>query len=318
MRDAVREPVTHVLTVHWQDPRWIEPQRRHVRRYIPNAEVWGSLDGIDRAWDDRVDHATRLDGTHAEKLNELARRASAAAEPTDRLLFLDGDAFPIAPVLPALLEGVALAAVRRDENLGDPQPHPCFCLTTVATWAEIGGDWREGYTWINAAEESVSDVGAELLRVLRERNLAWRALLRSNLRDLDPLLFAVYGDVVYHHGAGFRADPTRLHATARRRRRRAARDLAARTPGRIPRAAVYRGATLWLRTRDRLTEQRGRVLDHRVRRHIERDDLGDYFLTPSRVRRRRDQHGPASVIVRSNEPTGAVEPPGAAPSEPPD
>jgi hypothetical protein len=29
-------------------------------------------------------------------------------------------------------------------------------------------------------------------------------VLRSNRRNIDPLYFAIYGDVVYHHGAGFR------------------------------------------------------------------------------------------------------------------
>ena len=30
-------------------------------------------------------------------------------------------------------------------------------------------------------------------------------VLRSNRRELDPLYFAVYGEVIYHHGAGFRS-----------------------------------------------------------------------------------------------------------------
>ena len=29
-------------------------------------------------------------------------------------------------------------------------------------------------------------------------------VLRSNRKNPDPILFAVYGDVIYHHGAGFR------------------------------------------------------------------------------------------------------------------
>jgi hypothetical protein len=29
-------------------------------------------------------------------------------------------------------------------------------------------------------------------------------VLRSNRVDLDPLFFGIYGDVIYHHGAGFR------------------------------------------------------------------------------------------------------------------
>jgi hypothetical protein len=38
-------------------------------------------------------------------------------------------------------------------------------------------------------------------------------VLRSNRTNLDPVLFGVYGDTVYHHGAGFRGlrHLTRLH-----------------------------------------------------------------------------------------------------------
>jgi hypothetical protein len=29
-------------------------------------------------------------------------------------------------------------------------------------------------------------------------------ILRTNRELLDPLFFAIYGDIIYHHGAGFR------------------------------------------------------------------------------------------------------------------
>ena len=32
---------------------------------------------------------------------------------------------------------------------GDPQPHPCFCVTTVGFWQDIGGDSDEGPQWQN-------------------------------------------------------------------------------------------------------------------------------------------------------------------------
>ena len=30
----------------------------------------------------------------------------------------------------------------------------------------------------------------------------WVQVLRSNRKDLDPLYFAIYGEAIYHHGAG--------------------------------------------------------------------------------------------------------------------
>ncbi len=96
-----------------------------------------------------------------------------------------------------------MIAVRRAE-MGDPQPHPCFCLTTVGFWREIGGDWHSGHKWQNEAGNKVSDVGGNLLGKLEHEGIGWRALERTNKTDLHPLFFAVYGDLAYHHGGGFR------------------------------------------------------------------------------------------------------------------
>ena len=93
----------------------------------------------------------------------LAARALEVAADDDLLLFLDGDALPLAPVDESVLAGAPLAAVRLDESLGDRNPHPCFCLARAGTWRELGGDWREGPTWVNARGDLVTDVGGRLL-----------------------------------------------------------------------------------------------------------------------------------------------------------
>lgn len=196
----------HIATVHWQRPDWIEPQLRYLRRFAPpDTKVWASLDGIDQEHGAGFDYTTTLEGRHADKLNELAHRISREADPGDQLLFLDGDAFPIAPLAPLLAAPDRLIAVRRDEK-DEKQPHPCFALTSVGFWNEINGDWSHGYV----SDGGHIDVGGELLRSLSERGLRWRALTRLNTVNLHPLWFAIYGDhdagpAVYHHGAGFRA-----------------------------------------------------------------------------------------------------------------
>jgi hypothetical protein len=120
---------------------------------------------------------------------------------------LDGDAFPIADPMPLIEEGLSrapLIAVRRAENVDQPQPHPCFCVTSVGTWRSLPGDWSGGPTWPGARGIKVTDVGGTLLRQLELTGTPWVEVLRSNRRNLDPLHFAIYGDVIYHHGAGFR------------------------------------------------------------------------------------------------------------------
>jgi hypothetical protein len=47
-------------------------------------------------------------------------------------------------------------------------------------------------------------VGGNLLRRLELTNTPWVQVLRSNRLNPDPLYFGIYGDVIYHHGAGFR------------------------------------------------------------------------------------------------------------------
>jgi hypothetical protein len=172
-------------------------------------------------------------GSHAGKLNHLAREISHVADDGDLLMFLDGDAFPIADPM-ALVEDsltkAPLLAVRRAENVEEPQPHPCFCVTTVRTWRTLPGDWTAGPTWIGAHGQPTSDVGGNLLRALELTQTPWIEVLRSNRRNLDPLYFGVYGDAIYHHGAGFRTgELSPVHRQA------------APEPLAVPRARLLRG-----------------------------------------------------------------------------
>jgi len=249
----------HIVTVHWRTADWIEPQLRFIRRYFPDdTRVYASLNGIDDAYRAQFAFADDLPGTHPEKLNALAAIVSAQARPEDHLVFIDGDAFPIAPITPAILGDTPLAAVRRDENLGDPQPHPCFAVTTVGFWNEIAGDWRPGYTWVNALGYRTTDVGANLQQILRRRKIEWRPLLRTNRVDLHPLWFGIYGDVVYHHGAGFRGRVARSTLDLRHARvpswmpvlRRYDKNLALRAAMRRRRAAPAETADEYARGRE--------------------------------------------------------------------
>jgi hypothetical protein len=200
-------------TVHWNDDAWVDVQLRYIERHTDEEhQVWAFLGRFRRRFErhaPKFAYASDLPiRSHEWKLNLLGDLICAGGrDPGELLVFIDGDAFPIAPLVPYLREHLArfpLLAVRRDENNGDRQPHPSFCATTVGFWREIRGDWRRGPTWRNAQGEEVTDVGARLLEILDERGIAWHPMLRSNRRDLHPLLFGVYDDVAYHHGGGFR------------------------------------------------------------------------------------------------------------------
>src|SRR6184192_1694581 len=140
----------HVLTAHYQTDRWIDIQLRYLAWNLDRPyRVVADLEGVNGSAVHRFDIVTNLSAElgasvgHHEKLNRLAQLVGEEAADDDVLMFLDGDAFPIAPLgdlVEERLERFPLAAVRRDESFGDVQPHPCFCVTTVGFWREIGGD----------------------------------------------------------------------------------------------------------------------------------------------------------------------------------
>lgn len=199
----------HIATVHWRDDRWVDVQLRYLARHTPKPyRVYAFLNGLTEDHSHKFHYSSDEDiKEHSTKLNLLADMiAFDAVSDEDPLLFIDGDAFPIADLAPLIadLSNHPLIAVKRAEA-SDVQPHPCFCLTTVGFWRELGGDWRKGgHSWTNAVGREISDVGARVLKAVEERNVSWRPLLRSNKTDFHPLFFGVYDDVVYHHGAGFR------------------------------------------------------------------------------------------------------------------
>jgi hypothetical protein len=200
----------HVATVHHKSPKWIDIQLAYLERNISEPfRVVANLEDVDPSYEKRFDRVVPGLGRHAGKLNLLAAEIAAEGDPDDLMMFLDGDAFPIADPMPVVrnaLSTVPLVAVRRDENGHDPQPHPCFCVMRIRDWERLHGDWSMGYAWENDWAGQITDVGANLLATLRREQIPWEPLVRTNRVDLHPLWFAVYGDIVYHHGAGFR-DP---------------------------------------------------------------------------------------------------------------
>jgi hypothetical protein len=204
----------NVLTVHWRSPKWIDVQMDYLNRNIDEPfRVFGALNGIDdrRLWD-HFHFAEDMEGGHPEKLNALAAVVARDADPSDLLLFIDGDAFPVQKLTPWLFESLErfpLVAVQRREILDDRRPHPCFCATTVGFWNEIGGDWRRA-EWVAPDGRVHDDVGSKLMLQLEQEKVEWLPLVRSNTFDIDPVWFAVYGHRVYHHGAGFRAPISRV------------------------------------------------------------------------------------------------------------
>jgi hypothetical protein len=198
----------HVATAHHKSDKWIDVQLDYLARHLQEPyRVVASFQGIDPVHEHKFGRVVPAVGGHAGKLNLLASLIVEEAEHDDLIMFLDGDAFPIADPMPTVhkaLDDSILVAVRRDEVAGDKQPHPCFCVIRAEDWDRIRGDWSPGHPWKNEQGELLSDAGGNLLGKLERMNASWTPLLRSNKKNPHPLWFAIYGDVLYHHGAGFR------------------------------------------------------------------------------------------------------------------
>lgn len=258
----------YIATVHYKTPRWIEIQARYLREHIHVPyRTWSSLEQIDPSYAVHFDRVVEQRGPHAGKLNHLAMEISAEASDEDLLMFLDGDAFPIADPMPAIEEALAhapLIAVRRAENHDEPQPHPCFCVTTVGRWRMLPGDWSEGSTWPGPSGRPRSDVGGNLMRRLELSGLEWVELLRSNRHNPDPIFYAVYGGIVYHHASGFRhGSPSGVHRASFGPRTLRAPELP--LLGRLVRAVNARRWRSWERRTQRRRLEQSEAMFEKIR-----------------------------------------------------
>jgi len=205
----------HIATVHWRTDRWIDVQYSYLKKHLRSPyRIYAWFNDVTPTRSDSFYFACfEAIREHETKLNILADVICASAGSNDDIIiFLDGDAFPIAdldPYLSAKLPSHKLVAVQRLENNGDIQPHPCFCATTVGFWKEIKGNWNRGHKWQDRQGQWITDVGGNLLKQLESRHVEWYPMLRSNRRGPHPVLFGLYDSIVYHHGAGFRGSVTR-------------------------------------------------------------------------------------------------------------
>lgn len=208
----------YICTVHFETELWIKPQLRYLRANIAGefrvfACVPGDRKRREFYLETTFNTASTYSYNHADKLNHLARLVGQEARPDDVLIFLDGDAFPIGPLdafLERNLERYPLMAIQRRENDGDIQPHPSFAATTVGFWNDIHGDWSPGFTWKDGRGNDVTDTGGNLLDKLQCAGVEWLPMHRTNVRNLHPLWFGIYENLIYHHGAGYRKPISRL------------------------------------------------------------------------------------------------------------
>lgn len=207
----------YIATVFWKHPLWTNMFFDYLEKnLVEEHKVFCYTTNVDLGeYKSKTDFCVETDITsHPGKLNKLAGEISKVAKDDDYIIFIDNDAFPIKPFWPDIKPLVGkhkFVAVQRKENNSDKQPHPCFAVTTVGFWKSLPGDWGSGGTgWLDSKGRRIKDTGSLLLDRLQSKNVNWHPLLRTNTYDLHPIFFGVYGDFLYHHGAGSRPKRTRL------------------------------------------------------------------------------------------------------------
>ncbi len=187
----------NIATVHWKSRFFQDIQHRHICTNIDDSRVWAFVDktGVDDANDSLRYHFHADSGqtNHLVKLDMIADKIVLECPDDDVILFMDGDAWPVRPSSNFIYEALgrlSVGGVVRIEN-GERYPHPCFTFTTVGFWKEADLSW------------SKHDIN-HILHVLEARKQDWVKIKRTSGLTDHPVFFSVYGDMIYHHGAGFR------------------------------------------------------------------------------------------------------------------
>ncbi len=131
---------------------------------------------------------------HSQGLNALLEYART--ERHSYLLLIDSDSFPVVPNWLDLLLGSMgrheVAAVVRAENL-DTFAHPCVHLIK-----------RSGLDKLIFGCFPHKNLLGTVVEDCRSNVLDFFPLIRTNVINLHPILFGLYGNCFYHHGAGSR------------------------------------------------------------------------------------------------------------------
>lgn len=181
---------------HLERHRELMSQHRHVRVLPPS---WISHIGriANRGPGSRIGRLVEL--AHPRALDYLVSKTSSEF---DYIVTLDTDSFPVHDswldvLIDACEGGAALTGVYRDEM-----------APTIRPFVHVSGlcvrrrDLRA--LDVSFARKRGQDIGQNITEELRRQGRVIAPLQRSNDVNFHFLMGGIYGDVIYHHGAGSR------------------------------------------------------------------------------------------------------------------
>jgi hypothetical protein len=212
---------------------------------------------------------------HAAKLNQLAEIICRNANADDIIMLLDGDAFPFDFIdydFLTIVDQYIFGAIQQEECFEEPIPHPSFFISRIDSYNTHKFDWSSGPQW-DTPLGRFTDVGARIWDYAKRNNYSWLPLKRTNIKNIHPLWFGIYGNRIYHHGAGFRSPISkidRLYPSSRFKRFKWLLKFVEKLQSRMSVKCIYRFQNLtgirWLLIK------KNKEISSRVFQQIENDD----------------------------------------------
>tara|TARA_B100000900_G_C20502488_1_gene684375 strand:- start:217 stop:1002 length:786 start_codon:yes stop_codon:yes gene_type:complete len=216
----------HIVTINWTTDKWIDIQLNSFKKWIKESyKVYTRLGNMDevtyRKHKDKysccipgnVGESSHVTDGYKAVLPVVKENLSK----DDLIMFIDSDAFLIGDIskLSDKINTFPFMAVVDGNHETNPNlltPHPMFYLFKAEYFLESNLD--------SYAKKKIGDPAGNwwgsILLWLKENNLNYHPLHRTNKVNLHPLYFAIYEDIIYHHWAG-----SRKMITAADRRRHA-------------------------------------------------------------------------------------------------
>ena len=243
-----------------QEGRWLELCLRKVREHTSwpryqvyiwnnnNADAWvpNFVKEFPRATLVSANPSEKLAHPHAVPLQRLYEMACSDGH--DFIIALDSDAHPIrscwiTQLVTALDDETVLAGVWRDELKKEIRPYiHASCLCTSVSFVEAN---NLRFDYIAPCDQEPHDTLSSFTDKVRELGLGVHKLRRSNLNQAHRLIGGIYGDLIYHHGAGSRPQVTFWDEPERKELLQANKDVRDRAV--VALFSQYENYVAWLR-----------------------------------------------------------------------
>lgn len=193
--------VGSVYLDHARSEKWYRLQTEFLKKTTFNFHHVVYVNGTNNFYDKslvlNIDKrpAKSVQDSHIRGLNSIISYFNSNLD-YDSLLLLDSDCFPIhgnwQQRLDDKINPFNVAAVARYENL-DTFAHPCAFYAKRAASKNL---YFSDVSQTNIIGSNFTDTASNITKFF--------PLIRSNIRNYHPVLFGVYWNIFYHHGAGSR------------------------------------------------------------------------------------------------------------------